>query len=246
MLQIGQEAKRENKDKESRTNKSIGGEEKERKRSETEGQTDAHEIMMDPDKMMEKSKMEETKNLEQSLTEKGHSETGHMDNGPMHKGHMDVGPMDEGPMDNGPMDAGPMDKGQMDVGPMDEGPMDKGHMDKGPMDKLHKDNGPMDKGHMDNGPMDKGHIMDEGHLRTGKELLGDGQLGVGHGDKGQPEMSEEDRKEKLDNFEKGLVRKIKLSDRDSDKSTDERQREGRSDPTINDTTEQKEVNDNVA
>lgn len=221
MLQIGQEAKRENKDKESRTNKSIGGEEKERKRSETEGQTDAHEIMMDPDKMMEKSKMEETKNLEQSLTEKGHSETGHLD--------------------RGPMDAGPMD-----VGPMDEGPMDKGHMDKGPMDKLHKGNGPMDKGHMDNGPMDKGYIMDEGHLRTGKELLGDGQLGVGHGDKGQPEMSEEDRKEKLDNFEKGLVRKIKLSDRDSDKSTDERQREGRSDPTINDTTEQKEVNDNVA
>lgn len=221
MLQIGQEAKRENKDKESRTNKSIGGEEKERKRSETEGQTDVHEIMMDPDKMMEKSKMEETKNLEQSLTEKGHSETGHLD--------------------RGPMDAGPMD-----VGPMDEGPMDKGHMDKGPMDKLHKGNGPMDKGHMDNGPMDKGHIMDEGHLRTGKELLGDGQLGVGHGDKGQPEMSEEDRKEKLDNFEKGLVRKIKLSDRDSDKSTDERQREGRSDPTINDTTEQKEVNENVA
>ena len=211
MLQIGQEAKRENKDKESRTNKSIGGEEKERKRSETEGQTDVHEIMMDPDKMMEKSKMEETKNLEESLTEKGHSETGHMDNGPM-------------------------DKGQMDAGPMD----------KGQMDKLHKDNGPMDKGHMDNGPMDKGHIMDEGHLRAGKELLGDGQLGVGHGDKGQPEMSEEDRKEKLDNFEKGLVRKIKLSDRDSDKSTDERQREGRSDPTINDTTEQKEVNDNVA
>ena len=165
--------------------------------------------------------MEETKNLEQSLTEKGHSETGHLD--------------------RGPMDAGPMD-----VGPMDEGPMDKGHMDKGPMDKLHKGNGPMDKGHMDNGPMDKGHIMDEGHLRTGKELLGDGQLGVGHGDKGQPEMSEEDRKEKLGNFEKGLVRKIKLSDRDSDKSTDERQREGRSDPTINDTTEQKEVNENVA
>ena len=221
MLQIGQEAKRESKDKESRTNKSIGGEEKERKRSETEGQTDVHEIMMDPDKMMEKSKMEETKNLEQSLTEKGHSETGHLD--------------------RGPMDAGPMD-----VGPMDEGPMDKGHMDKGPMDKLHKGNGPMDKGHMDNGPMDKGHIMDEGHLRAGKELLGDGQLGVGHGDKGQPEMSEEDRKEKLDNFEKGLVRKIKLSDRDSDKSTDERQREGRSDPTINDTTEQKEVNENVA
>ena len=203
--------------------------------NETSGLADDHEVMMDPGKMMEKLKMEDGSMSDMDLgrqldkdkmAEEPGKMTGHMEEEMMKKpGMNEDGQMDQGHLEKAmkPME----EKSRM----MMSGQQESGQVDQQQQQQLEKENlklkmklmeetelkdGPMASGHSMNGQFENGQMNKNMSQEMTTELAQEAKAEKATSKvkaKASDEMSEDERLEKLENFEKSLVRKIKLSER---------------------------------
>ena len=202
--------------------------------NETSGLADDHEVMMDPGKMMEKLKMEDGSMSDMDLgrqldkdkmAEDPSKMAGHMEEEMMKKPGMN----EDEQMDQGHLEKAmkPMEEKRM---MMMSGQLESGQVDQQQqqleteniklkmkqMEETEMKDGPMASGHSMNGQFENGQMNKNMSQEMTTELAQEAKAEKATSKvkaKASDEMSEDERLEKLENFEKSLVRKIKLSER---------------------------------